>query len=127
MTNIENRLVLGVLVNPFAGIGGAVGLKGSDGQATREEALRRGATPMAVARMIRALQAVARQPPADRARLQRAARKIMMVRAFRARRRFEAGLFERGNRSLYNRAGGGVCTDMVASASRMSAGAAWRL
>ena len=42
-------------------------------------------------------------------------------------RRFEAGLFERGNRSLYNRAGGGVCTDMVASASRMSAGAAWRL
>ena len=43
-------------------------------------------------------------------------------------RRFEAGLFERGNRSLYNRAGGGVCTDMVASASRVFlAGAAWRL
>ena len=43
MTNIENRLVLGVLVNPFAGVGGAVGLKGSDGSDTREEALRRGA------------------------------------------------------------------------------------
>ena len=59
MTESRNALILGVLVNPFAGIGGAVGLKGSDGQATREEALRRGATPMAVARMIRALQAVA--------------------------------------------------------------------
>ncbi|MAY12147.1 MAG: ATP-NAD kinase [Alcanivorax sp.] len=59
MTESRNALILGVLVNPFAGIGGAVGLKGSDGEATREEALRRGATPMAVARMTRALQAVA--------------------------------------------------------------------
>ncbi|MBL7249135.1 ATP-NAD kinase family protein [Alloalcanivorax marinus] len=59
MTQARNVLVVGVLVNPFAGIGGAVGLKGSDGEATREEALRRGATPMAVARMTRALQAVA--------------------------------------------------------------------
>ena len=59
MTNIENRLVLGVLVNPFAGVGGAVGLKGSDGSDTREEALRRGATPMAVDRMSRALAGLA--------------------------------------------------------------------
>ncbi|MEP3651854.1 MAG: ATP-NAD kinase, partial [Alloalcanivorax venustensis] len=59
MTNIENRLVLGVLVNPFAGVGGAVGLKGSDGSDTREEALRRGATPMAVDRMTRALAGLA--------------------------------------------------------------------
>ena len=55
MTDTENRLRLGVLVNPFAGVGGAVGLKGSDGAETREEALRRGATPMAVDRMRRAL------------------------------------------------------------------------
>jgi len=59
MTDIENRLVLGVLVNPFAGVGGAVGLKGSDGSDTREEALRRGATPMAVDRMTRALAGLA--------------------------------------------------------------------
>ena len=59
MTQARNVLIVGVLVNPFAGIGGAVGLKGSDGEATREEALRRGATPMAVARMARALRAVA--------------------------------------------------------------------
>ena len=39
MTNIENRLGLGVLVNPFAGVDDAVGLKGSDGSDTREEAL----------------------------------------------------------------------------------------
>ncbi|GAA5128130.1 ATP-NAD kinase family protein [Alloalcanivorax gelatiniphagus] len=59
MTNPREPLILGVLVNPFAGIGGAVGLKGSDGADTREEALRRGAEPMAVARMTRALKAVA--------------------------------------------------------------------
>ena len=59
MTDIDNRLVLGVLVNPFAGVGGAVGLKGSDGGDTREEALRRGATPMAVDRMTRALAGLA--------------------------------------------------------------------
>ncbi|HCI11269.1 MAG TPA: ATP-NAD kinase, partial [Alcanivorax sp.] len=48
-----------MLVNPFAGVGGAVGLKGSDGSDTREEALRRGATPMAVDRMSRALAGLA--------------------------------------------------------------------
>ncbi len=58
MTDTQNRLVIGVLVNPFAGVGGAVGLKGSDGAETREEALRRGATPMAVDRMSRALSAL---------------------------------------------------------------------
>lgn len=55
MTVDSASLVLGVLVNPFAGLGGAVALKGSDGHATREEALRRGAAPMAGARMSRAL------------------------------------------------------------------------
>ena len=34
---------LGVLVNPFAGIGGALALKGSDGADVREKALAMGA------------------------------------------------------------------------------------
>ena len=36
---------IGFLVNPVAGMGGAVGLKGTDGNV--EEALRRGALPLA--------------------------------------------------------------------------------
>ncbi len=52
-------LVIGVLVNPFAGIGGSVALKGSDGETTRDEALRRGATPQAPRRMTRALSSLA--------------------------------------------------------------------
>jgi predicted polyphosphate/ATP-dependent NAD kinase len=39
---------IGFLVNPVAGMGGTVGLKGTDGQA--EEAVRRGAVPRAAAR-----------------------------------------------------------------------------
>ncbi len=48
-------LKIGLLVNPFAGIGGPVGLKGSDGAEIRDEALRRGARPRAVERAHRAL------------------------------------------------------------------------
>lgn len=51
-------LTLGILVNPFAGIGGSVALKGSDGAATRAEALRRGAQPQAMARMTAVLSAL---------------------------------------------------------------------
>lgn len=57
--NHQQPLIIGVLVNPYAGIGGSVALKGSDGDATRDEALRRGATPQAPARMSRALQGLA--------------------------------------------------------------------
>lgn len=46
---------LGLIVNPMAGIGGAVGLKGSDGEATVQEALSRGARPRAPERAGRAL------------------------------------------------------------------------
>lgn len=46
---------LGVVVNPWAGIGGATALKGSDGPAVRAEALARGAEPRAPGRMTRAL------------------------------------------------------------------------
>ena len=46
---------LGLIVNPLAGIGGPVGLKGSDGAATVSAALARGAEPRAPERAQRAL------------------------------------------------------------------------
>lgn len=49
---------LGIIINPYAGIGGSVGLKGSDGDAIRAQALARGAQPRAPERMARALQAL---------------------------------------------------------------------
>lgn len=41
---------IGLIINPYAGIGGAVGLKGSDGAETRERALAKGAELRAPAR-----------------------------------------------------------------------------
>ena len=49
---------LGVLVNPYAGIGGSVALKGSDGEAIRDEALSRGAQQLAPVKMRHALEAI---------------------------------------------------------------------
>ncbi len=46
---------LGLVINPLAGIGGAVGLKGSDGREIVEQALKKGAQPLAQSRTLSAL------------------------------------------------------------------------
>ncbi len=55
MTQNERRLHIGVLVNPVAGMGGAVALKGSDGEDIQRQARERGAQPQAAAKAARAL------------------------------------------------------------------------
>lgn len=49
-------ITIGLIINPYAGIGGAVGLKGSDGESIVKEALERGATRKAQDRMQQALE-----------------------------------------------------------------------
>jgi predicted polyphosphate/ATP-dependent NAD kinase len=49
---------IGLIVNPYAGIGGRVGLKGSDGLEIRKRALKMGAIPMSPSRTIEALKYV---------------------------------------------------------------------
>lgn len=56
MSGAKQRI--GLVVNPLAGLGGRVGLKGSDGEGVVTEALRRGAAPIAEARARAALEAL---------------------------------------------------------------------
>lgn len=49
------KLKLGLIVNPYAGVGGSVGLKGSDGEAIRDKALASGGELRAARRAVRAL------------------------------------------------------------------------
>jgi predicted polyphosphate/ATP-dependent NAD kinase len=53
---------LGFIINPMAGIGGKVALKGSDGKAIVEQALQKGAEPMAGERALTAMKALAGLP-----------------------------------------------------------------
>jgi predicted polyphosphate/ATP-dependent NAD kinase len=54
---------IGLIVNPNSGLGGAVGLKGTDGPDTVAEAMRRGAIPQAGIRARSALQRLAERAP----------------------------------------------------------------
>ncbi len=54
---------VGLVVNPIAGLGGRVGLKGTDGPGTVAEAIERGAQPQAGPRTRRALERLANRLP----------------------------------------------------------------
>lgn len=57
--NSASGKVIGLIVNPIAGMGGPVGLKGTDGSAVLEEAKRRGAQPVSGVRALQTLKRLA--------------------------------------------------------------------
>ena len=59
----NERPTIGLVVNPIAGLGGTVGLKGTDGPGTVAEALNRGARPLAGDRVGRAFSVLAKRAP----------------------------------------------------------------
>ncbi|MEW1839319.1 NAD(+)/NADH kinase [Nonomuraea angiospora] len=60
--------VIGLVVNPVAGLGGAAGLKGSDGVEVQRAALAMGATPRAGERAARAVRTLLARRPGTRVR-----------------------------------------------------------
>lgn len=58
----QPRQVIGFVLNPIAGMGGRVGLKGTDGPEVLEEALKRGAKAKAHERALQGLKLLARHP-----------------------------------------------------------------
>jgi predicted polyphosphate/ATP-dependent NAD kinase len=63
MRLVARRPRLGLVVNPIAGMGGRVALKGTDGAEVLAQARARGAKPVAAARALRALAALHRLDP----------------------------------------------------------------
>lgn len=61
MPNQNDASKVGFLINPIAGMGGAVGLKGTDGKKTLREAIRKGAQPVSQERGLRYLEEVQRR------------------------------------------------------------------
>ena len=57
-------LRVGLIINPWSGIGGPAGLKGSDGDEVIQQALARGANPISQQRVLQALQAIPNDIPA---------------------------------------------------------------
>jgi predicted polyphosphate/ATP-dependent NAD kinase len=51
-------MLVGLVINPVAGMGGTVGLKGTDGKDVYQESLRRGAVPISVDRAVVALRSI---------------------------------------------------------------------